>query len=574
MLAKTKDELNSLLEKASRTEVLAVDTEGYFEFDNKTLDTAETVGLSFAGPGFETYIPFNHFTGGNFPGEWLNSVVKMLNDHPCMVFHNAKHDLTALERLGISVRKFYDTMLMAHWVDENIPNKSLDYLSRMFGGQPKNRDEVMDGIIKLLGWAYVDVPRMHSYATNDARITWDLFYKLYPEFQSQGFDGELWDIEQDFTRLLRSMEQQGICIDVPLVEQEIERGEKRMAEIRNELGCNPSSPIELSKLLLDDLGLPPIVRAKSKTGKPSFDKAAMEIYDELLSRRGDERARLVREYRGWQITTGLNYKPYLDRLSSDGRLRCNYKMHGTETTRLSCSNPNLQQIPRTSSYSWNGKLKKAFIGSPGFRLYEGDFKQLEFRLGAAYGREQRLLEIFSDSTRDIFQEIAADVCMARQDVKTLTYTIQFGGGVNRISEVFGVSFAAAKAIRDGYYKKYPGLLKASQRAAMVCRDKGYITLWSGRRRHFPNPEEEARIAFNAAIQGGAAEIVKRTLLRLKSEGILNNECRLLLQIHDSGVFEIAEGKEETYLPEIQRVMEAVVPDFGVKFAVDVHEWGK
>jgi DNA polymerase-1 len=292
----------------------------------------------------------------------------------------------------------------------------------------------------------------------------------------------------------------------------------------------------------------------------------------MLATMDDDRASLILEYRGYQKTVSSNYKPYLELLSPDGRLRPNYKMHGTVTGRLSCEKPNLQQIPRVSEKPWNGRLKQAFIAEPGFTLWEADYSQLELRLAAAYARETELLEIFN-SGRDVFTEMARDLNMARHDVKTLTYTIQYGGGITRIKNVFGVSVEKAAEIKDDYFERYPGFRKMSQQASSVCRRQGFIRLWSGRRRHFADPQNEAHKAFNSVIQGGAAEIVKHTMLRL-SETVDSDDCRMLLQVHDSVVFEIRNGMEDAYLPKIKEVMEAVEPDFGVHFAVDVHKWGE
>lgn len=566
------DKLDQALEYASKQEVLAVDTEGFVEDNNRLLASGTTLGVSIAGHNFEAYFPFNHLDAHNNLNEsYFNKLKGLIENHPRVVFHNAKHDIIALERLGINTPAFYDTMLMAHWIDENIPNKKLDYLSVKYEGEPKKRSDMLQRIIDSFGWQYVPVPEVAPYAENDARITWDLFWKLYPEFKDQGFDTKLWDIEQRFCRLLGHMELQGVKINKELCETEYERGIEIMQKIETELGFNPASPIDLSKFLLEEMQFP-VVKTTPK-GKPSFDKEAMKVYDELLELRNDPRASLVKTYRGWQKTCSSNYKSYLDLMSPDGRIRCNYKLHGTKTGRLSCENPNLQQIPRNSTQDWNGHLKAAFIGKEGFKLWEGDYSQLEFRISAAYAKQKNLIEVFADENRDIFDEISKELNMKRQDVKTLTYTIAYGGGVNRIKDVFNVSTHTAKAIINRYYDSYPNLRRISKKAQDMCLDNGYVRLWSGRRRHFANPEREAHKAFNSAAQGGAAEVVKRTMLRLDDEGLNNNECRMLLQVHDSVVSEIEIGKEHIYLPEIKRVMEDVKPDFGVKFRADIHEWG-
>jgi len=571
----TREQFEYYMERAENSPTLAIDTEGYFEFDNKLLDVSQCVGVSFAGPGFETYLPFNHLEGWNLPGEWQARAIKTLSATELAIFHNAKHDLNALSKLGIKIDKFFCTLLGTHMVDENIPNKGLDYVSVMSGGEPKRRPELMQKIINVLGWAYVPSWLMYEYGSWDARITYDYFEWLYPQFRAQGFTGELWDNRQKFTRIVGAMEQRGIAINCALSTEELEFGEKRLAAISNELCCNPASPKDLSRLLLENLGLPVVKRTKNKDNpKPSFDREAMEIYDEMLERLDNPTARLIKEYRGWQKTTSSNYRPYLERLSSDGRLRCNYKLHGTVSGRLSCNNPNLQQIPKVSDRRWNGRLKAAFIGQEGYNLYEGDYSQLEFRLAAAAARDQALIDIFNDADRDIFSEMADQLRMGRSPVKTLNYSLQYGAGVERIRHVFGVTWQEAKGIRDNYYKTYPLLKKATDRAANKVKQQGYITLFSGRRRHFTDPDRMAHKAFNAWCQGGAADIVEQTMIRIEESGILGDECRMLLQVHDSLVFEIADGREGYYKPILKDLMEAIPQDFGVKFKVDMHKWGE
>lgn len=561
----TKEEFDKYCSQAQQTKYLAVDTEGTLIHP-----FSQTWGASISAGLQGDYFAFNHRLGENLPLEWLPQLRETIANHPCLVFHHAKHDLRALKNLGIDYRgKFYCTMLMAHMNDENLYSKELDFLSKHFGGEPKRNSELQDGIVKAFGWDYIPVEIIRPYGANDAFITEELFYKLYPDFVNQEFDGELWNIEQEFLRVLMDMEDEGVLIDQSFCEKELDRGLKIMAEIRGELGFNPGSPDQLGRFLLDELKLPPVGK-KGKSGRYSFNKENMKIYDELLERNNDHRAKMIMAYRGWSKTTGSNYKPYLEKISHDGRFRTNFKQHGTKTGRLSASI--LHQIPKSSDKDWNGKLKGAFVPRDGYKLWEFDFSQLEFRLKAAYAQQTNLLEIFNDPTRDIFDEMSSELGMSRNDTKTLNYTVSYGGGVNRISHVFGVSDVAAKAIINNYYRRYPGLMKFTALAELRAREQGFIRYWSGRRRHFQF-ESEYHKADNAAIQGGAFEIVKRQTIAVKRAGLITDDCRLNLQVHDSLVCEIAEGKEDEYLPEIKRTMEDVTPDFGVKFKVDVHEWG-
>lgn len=551
-----------------RAPYLPVDTEGTLNHPFAT-----TWGISTHAFSLHEYFGFNHMLGTNLPQSWLAELKDVIQNHRCLVFHNAKHDLRSLQAVGIDYKgKFYDTMLMAHMINENLLSKELDYLSRLFGGQPKVMSEEMALIIKAFGWEYVPVDMMRDYSSNDSKITSDLFDKLLPKFQEQDFDGDLWQIEQDFVRLLMKIENNGVLINQDLAESEYKRGIGIMQELESTLGLNPNSNKQLKKLLIDDMKLP-VHHVSKKTGDPSFNKEAMQFYDQILENRQDQRAQQILTYRGWSKTTSSNYKPYLELLHPDGRLRPNFKMHGTRTGRLSCATPNLQQIPRESANDWNGKTKEAIIVEAGRRGIEFDYSQLEFRVGAAYAGESRLIEVFNDPSRDIFTEMAADLGMARQAVKTLNYTLQFGGGVDRISHVFDISTGAAQTIVQNYYTQYPGLRAVAKFAAKRCRERKFVKYWTGRRRHITDPEE-FRKTFNSLCQGGAFEIVKRQMLKVDAAGLNNDECRMDLQVHDSVRFDIEEGKEHIYIPEIKKVMEDVnsLYDFKVKFKVDVHEW--
>jgi len=564
-----------------KTPYLIIDTEGTL-----THPHSETWGFSYYCTEFQTaeYFAFHHRHGRNLPREWRDEAKDVIENHPCIVMHNAKHDLRALQNLDIHFTgHFYCTQQMAHFINENLMSKQLNWLSRHFGGSPKNMPPEVQKLIDAFGWPMVPAEVMRSYATNDAIITGELLLKLLPQFQEQGFErspfGDFpspWETEQKFIRLFAKLENRGVCIDEETSRQELEKGLQIMEEKKKLLGFNPGSPKQLSKFLTEDLKLPVIYiyDKKTKKNKPTTNKDAMKVYDELLSKNNDHRARDVLIYRGWAKTTSSNYKPYLDRLSPvDRRLRCSYKLHGTHTGRLSCEEPNLQQIPKMSSNDWNGKLKTCITAPPGYTAWEADYAQLEFRLGAAYGKDTKLLEIFNDPTRDIFEELAFEMGMSRDGTKTLIYTMQYGGGIPRISTVFGISTTAAEARRNQFFSLAPGIKRKTDEAARKCREARVLTYWSGRKRHFDNPREQSHKAFNSAIQGGAFEIVKHAMIRLDEAGLNNDDCYMDLQVHDSVRFCIKNGMEDYYLPKIKAIMEDVKPNFGVHFKVEIKKWG-
>lgn len=528
------------------------------------------MGLSIAtAPDKAVYLPFRHRSGDNLPKEWLDPLRAALSSAKCAIFHNAKFDLVSLSTIGLNYSgKFYDTMLMAHMIDENLPSKALDALGQKFLGEGKDKSKDFTTFVNAVGWDSVPASIMDSYARQDALLTLRLFHRFYPEFKKQGFDGEIWDTRQKFVRLLVDMESTGIRIDTGICRSEAAAGRDRMAVVADELGFNPGSVKQLGNYLLNELNLP--VVKKTPTAQPCFDKDAMKIYDSLLEDMGNPNASLLLEYRGWQKAVSACYDSYLALLSPDGRLRPNYKIHGTVTGRLSCEKPNLQQIPKVSEKPWNGSIKRAFIPREGYVLYEADYSQLELRLGASYAAERSLIEEFSNPDSDVFTRMATELGMSRGDTKTLVYTTQYGGGINRIKEVFKVDATRAEEIRTNYFNTYPGFRTITAYASKKAVANGYVKTWSGRRRHFKYPKNEAFKAFNSVIQGGAADIVERAMLRCADAGLRKN---MLLQVHDSIVFELPENEVADWLPVIREKMEAVEPDFGVRFAVDIKQWG-
>jgi DNA polymerase-1 len=560
------------------TRILSVDTESNgrdYRHDPQAKTTGVSVATSTEGGD---YFPFQHELGVNhvwptFYGAHYH-LKKFIESADVVLMHNAKHDILALENIGINVRhkNYYCTMLEAHFVNENLPNKGLDYVSKWCGGEPKNASKLMGKFIKHMGWGAIPVEVMRPYAENDACLPLHIHNKLYPTFVAEGYDGELWEREKRFTDLIMRMEALGIAIDSDLCEQEIEIGTERMQDILDDLKLNPMSGGDLKKLLIDQMGIPS--QKTTPTGKPSFDKEAMGLYEEILEQRNDETARKVLEYRGWQKTISSNYSSYLELQSSNGNLHPSFKLHGTRSGRLSCEKPNLQQIPRSSARRWNGSLKKAFRPRPGFRIFEADYANLELRLAAVYSQEPNLMGPLAQGFKP-FDVMAEQLAWERQNCKTFTYATLYGGGVNRIKDLFYISYTAAKEMRDSWFGTYPAILEASRKASRLAERRGYISLWTERRRHLTH--KEGYKAFNSLLQGGAAELVKSVMLAL-DEVIDWVECRMLLQVHDSIVFEIAIGREDYWLPIIRRVMENVSAfhsQFGkIPFPVDIKEYGK
>lgn len=571
------DDIISLTEVA---DVVTVDTEG----------VSRMLGFSLCFDGLQEgfYLPFTHEEADqNLTEAQKDKIYSVLQSREALTFHNAVHDLRVLYRAGFDYTgKFYDTMLMAHWVHEERQNYGIDKIAPLYGFQGKNMPEVMSFIIETEGWDKVPVALMNEYSSNDAWIQHQTFRKILPEFQAQGFDGELWEYEQEFIRkVMGPMIDLGIKVDTAFCVRKYMKAIGVMEECKKELGINPDSGKDLEKFLIDELGLP--VAKRTKTGKPSFDKEAMEEYDFLLEKKKDKRAQTILRYRGWRKTSSSNYKPYMDYVKEGGILHPGYKLHGTRTGRLSCEKPALQQIPKASDKEWNGDLKQAFVARDGFELWTIDYSQLQFRMTVAYAVCETLLEIFNDPTRDIFDEMAAQMGWERADVKTLVYLILFGGGATRAAAAFGLdSVEEGAQLVNEFHALYPEIKAVSNECAKVARKLQYVRYWTGRRRHFfPYFFEGKKMqpkyyrAFNAVIQGGEAEIMKRAMIMLANT-VCDENFRMVLQIHDEIAFEIREGMAEEYLPKAQKVMENAGKQFcdaigtHVAFKTQAKRWGE
>lgn len=575
-----------LIEQFKSCRFLFVDceTNGDDIRDGRGYATGVSVAGKISGELVSAYFPFRHGTGGNLPSEVLLELRKLLALPIPKATHNIKFDLVACRTLGIELGGgiLYCSLLIAHLINENRPFAyDLTSVAKWYLGLSEENQKLItedfQKYIKHFGWANIPVDLMDPYATRDAELGFRALARIMQLFKEEGLE-EYWEHKRKFVDVIIAMESRGVLVDVELCNQQAAIGEERMAEIIKELGgLSPSSPKDLYELLIVRLGLE-VHKVSEKTGKPSFDKYAMELYEDDLAHLDVPVAKLILEFRGWQKSVSSNYKPYVELLSPDGALRPNYKLHGTKTGRMSCEKPNLQQIPRVSDKPWNGHMKKAFIAREGYVLLEADYSQLELRLSTAYAREQALIEVFEEG-RDIFTEMSLTLGMPRQDTKTFVYSTQYGAGVRRIKTALGISETKARQIRENYFRTYPGFRRISDIAQQKAINRGKVRIWSGRYRHFFNPQEESHKALNSIIQGGAADIVERVMVRLFElvDQPSNDECRMLLQVHDSVVFEVKKDKVDFYKEKIHSVMEdvdAVTGEpLGVRFHVDIKEWG-
>ena len=558
--------------------VIAVDTEttGLSVANGEDKCIGVSIATVVDGTPYSHYFPFHHQTGENCGNDVYTLLKDLLEGDHTLVFCNAQYDILSLETIGIFVEhtNFIDVPTVAHLINENKPyNKGLDSLAQYYlKDSGKHKDPFLEKQ-KKIGWPETTWEQMWPYAVVDAELTWRLWGVLRITRQWEDLPDEIWPHKQNLVRVLLSMKRTGVRIDVQLAQEYVQKGEIQMDKLQKELGINPASPKQMKKLLIDDLGLP-VVKNSKLTGAPSFDKEAMLTYDSMLEKLENPVAKQIKEFRGWQKAVSAAYRPYLELVDVDGRLRCSYRLHGTATGRLSCAEPNLQQIPKSSDKPWNGKVKECFIAEDGFVLINADFSQLELRLATAYAGEEELKEVFNEG-RDIFTEMSKQLGMSRHDTKTLVYSMQYGAGEQRLMNAFGVNRLESKEIRQNYFSTYPNFRRLNERCTAKVEETGKIRIWSGRDRHFEH-RNDAYKAMNSLIQGGAADIVERIMVKCFQE-LEGPECRMLLQVHDSITFEVKESVVPQYMEKIRTTMENVNAvtgdiDFDVRFAVEVDHW--
>lgn len=575
----TVSDLLGFVDGLQQTGLVSIDTETTGLEVSRGKDYLQGLSMAYrvGGMKFSEYFPFRHQTD-NLDLALSRDLEDILKDKQ-VVFHNAKFDMHSLATLGWNVDKWtgirYDTMLLAHLINEEYPRaKSLDTLGRVYIKRGKTDKDEMAGFTDALGWGNVPPSLMRDYARGDAELTLELFEELWRRFVKM-FGEEatlLWRESMQQQNVLYAMEKQGIAVDLRFCREYDSIAEIEMAGIEDELGFKPSKTTELGKFLFEELSLP--VLNYTPGGKPSMAKADMEEYDRMLALpMFPSSARLVLDYRGWQKASSTFYRPFQTLVDSSGKIHCNYKQHGTVTGRLSCAEPNLQQIPRTSDKAWNGKIRSAFRASDGFSLIGFDYSQLELRLAAAYGQESDLIEEFQRDDADPFTRYAAIIGADRYTTKTFFYAMIYGAGKEKIAKTLNQPLSAIEPKYDAFVASIPGIIRSKKLAEQKARQRGYIRYWTGRRRHFRNPDDAFK-AFNALLQGGGAEVVKRSMIRAYEE-VTDENCRLLLQVHDELVFEIRDDMLDKYSSGIIEIMEGIPTDFfKVPFKVHGTPWGE
>lgn len=570
----TEENFKEFLTHIKEHRLLAVDTE------TTGLDVRNSrdylIGISISSNDRSFYLPFRHSSETVLPKHYAKVLQETLKDKE-LIWHHRKFDMHSLATIGIDPLSFkgnqYCTMLLFHLWNEEFFSFELDVLIKTFlkiDGK-LNKDEI-NKMRELYGNERVPLDLMGPYAERDTELTYKLFQYIWPKIEEQNLTKVYLDTEMPFTALLYKLEQRGVGVNREFVENKARIGRGRMSTIIRQVQFNPASPKDLKRILIDELKLP--ILAYTDKGNPSFTKVVMEQYDDILEASSNPTAKLIAEYRGWQKAVTALYEPILEKMAPDGFIRTNFKQHGTVTGRLSSSEPNLQQVPRSSNKRWNGNAKSSFTsGRDGYTVIGWDYSQLELRLATAYGGESLLIDEFKKPDADPFSVLAPKIFgiltpETRQDTKTFVYANLYGAGVPKIAAQLGRTIEDTQNLYTNYKNSISGIMKVSKNVDSLVKKRGYVQYWDGRRRHFKDRRESYK-AWNSVCQGGGAQLVKRAMLRC--EEFEDEDCFMVLQVHDEITFCIRNEKIEHYRPMIEKAM-VDWPDLGVTLAVDSKEW--
>lgn len=551
------------------------------------------------------YFPFRHALGENLfnvsenlPIEWLAELGKVLA-RPDLItdWHNYKFDAKMLRAEGIEiVGPFYDCMVMAVLINETMDHSLAGIEKHFLGTDTKKENEAKHLKPYLKGkkdYSKVPPADMEYYAVNDVRVTYAVKQPLIDELKEQ----ELWHLWPDcetFLRQLFEMEWEGIPVDQELAAHNSAVAEARMRELEDALAFDPQKLAVLADKLFgpepDGLALRPPRRVTKHTsplfpqGLPGqnndellslmdFGNADADVANDLISN--------VLEYRGLVKANSTWYQGFIQHSGPEGNIHPAYNTvgdrdkYGTVTSRLTCSNPNIQQLPRDPSRGVYRQLlpdRTRYGGTPEAprcRLYVVDYNQIEYRLGSVYADETDVLETYR-AGGDMHLVVANKLGIPRTDPKggvdgkKVNFTLYYGASGTTAAKLLKVPDDDGIAIHKDYWAALPKTRQFIWQCTKAAKSRGYIKLWNGRRRHFEH-EWEYHKAFNSLVQGGAAQIMERSMVMFYRVGL---PVRLAFQIHDALGIMVPIDFEEDYLEEIRAIMEWPKDHFPIEFPVE------
>jgi DNA polymerase I len=598
------ERLNAWIDRARNIGFVAIDTM------TASLDPmqAELCGFSLAvAPNEACYVPLGHRQGGEggagglFRGDAapdqiqenaaLEALKPLLTDMGVLkIGHDLKFDCQIFAQRGIEIEAYDDTMLMSYALDAGRASHALESLAEhTFNHAAVGLNALIREGKTRITFDAVGIDRATEYAAEKADIAWRLHQVLKPRLAAEHVLTVYETLERPLLAVLAHMERRGISIDRNVLArlsgefaQEAAGLEAEINELAGET-VNPGSPKQLGDILFGKLGLPG--GTKTKTGQWATGARAL---DELA----EQGHKLPQKILDWRQVSKLK-STYTDALPGfvnprTHRLHTNYALASTPTGRLSSSDPNLQNIPvRTED---GRKIRRAFIATPGTKLVSADYSQIELRLLAEIGGVEPLQKAFREGL-DIHAMTASEMfgvpvknmpAEIRRRAKAINFGIVYGISAFGLANQLGIAREEAGAYIKKYFERFPGIRDYIETTKAYAKQHGYVLTLFGRKCHYPEIRASnasirsfnERAAINARLQGSAADIIRRAMIRM-DDALAKKKlsAQMLLQVHDELVFEVPEAEVERALPVIKAVMEdAPLPavSLSVPLQVEAH----
>ncbi|HMA13189.1 MAG TPA: DNA polymerase I, partial [Kiloniellaceae bacterium] len=565
--------------------VIAVDTE------TTSLDpiTADLVGISLStAAGKACYVPVGHTVGKapdggldlegsaepplQIPRDKALAVLKPMLEDPGVlkVGHNIKFDLLVFARHGICVAPIDCTMLLSYVVESGLHGHGMDELAKLHLDYTCITFKEICGTGRnQITFDRVPLDKALAYAAEDADVTLRLYELLKPRLVTDRMATVYETMERPLVQVLADMERTGIKVDRDTLRRMSNDFARRIGELEKEIyklagrQFTIGSPKQLGEILFDEMSLD-----GGKRGKSGAYATGADVLEALAAQGHDLPARVL----DWRQLTKLK-STYTDALQTqivDGRVHTSYAQAIASTGRLSSNDPNLQNIPvRTEE---GRKIRTAFVADAGHVLLSVDYSQIELRLTAHIAEVPALKQAFHEG-QDIHAITASQVFglpvegmdpMVRRKAKAINFGIIYGISAFGLAQNLGIPQAEAKAYIDAYFKRYPGIRDYMDAMKKSAREQGFVTTLFGRKIHVPgikdkNPAMRSfseRAAINAPIQGTAADIIKRAMIRVPPAlQKAKLKARMLLQVHDELLFEVPEKEVEKTSALVRDVME-------------------
>jgi DNA polymerase-1 len=548
--------------------------------------------VSFAvTPGKAAYVPLAHDYAG--VPEQLNraGILKKLrplleNPHKAKLGQNLKYDAHVLANHGITLRGIaHDTMLESYVLNSIATKHNMDDLAKEYLGVTTiHYEDVAGKGAKQISFQEVTLEQAAPYAAEDADITLRLHQVLMAKLQQHPALLSLYsEIEIPLISVLARIESNGVLIDAAMLAQQSLELANHIVAIEQQAHdlaghtFNLGSPKQIQDILYDQQKLP--VLKKTPKGQPSTEESVLQelAVDYPLPK-------LILDYRSLSKLKST----YTDKLPQQvddktGRVHTSYHQAVAATGRLSSSDPNLQNIPIRSEEG--RKIRQAFIAPKGYKIVAADYSQIELRIMAHLSADDGLLKAFSKG-EDVHRATAAEVFGVapdqvttdlRRSAKAINFGLIYGMSSFGLAQQLGLSRSQAQSYIDLYFARYPGVKQYMDSIRDQAREQGYVETLFGRRLYLPEIKSRnaarrqyaERTAINAPMQGSAADIIKRAMISADQWLFQEKpDAKMIMQVHDELVFEVAEDKVDQFADIIRTIMTSVA-DLNVPLIVDI-----